>query len=41
MVDDPGLLLIPEKLRDDVLYLAHDRFITGHIKNNYSYKTAF
>ena len=30
-VDDPGLLLLPEKLRDEVLYLAHDRLISGHM----------
>ena len=30
-VDDPGLLLLPEKLRDEVLYLAHDRLISGHL----------
>ena len=29
-VDDPGLLLLPEKLRVEVLYLAHDRLISGH-----------
>ena len=30
-VDDPGLLLMPEKLRVEVLYLAHDRLISGHM----------
>ena len=30
-VNDPGLLLLPEKLRDEVLYLAHDRLSSGHI----------
>ena len=30
-VDDPGLLLLPEKLRDEVLYLAHNRLISGHM----------
>ena len=30
-VDDPGLLLLPEKLRDEVVYLAHDRLILGHM----------
>ena len=30
-VGDPGLLLLPEKLRDEMLYLAHDRLISGHM----------
>ena len=30
-VDDPGLLLLPENLTDEVLYLAHDRVVSGHI----------
>ena len=36
-VDDPVILLLPEILRDEVLYLAHDRLISGHMgikKNN-------
>ena len=31
-VDDPGLVLLPEKLRDEVLYSAHDRLISGHMR---------
>ena len=31
IVEDPGLLFLPEKLRDEVLYLAHDRHISGHM----------
>ena len=30
-VDDPGLYLLAEKLRDEVLYLAHDRLISVHM----------
>ena len=30
-VDDPGLLSLREKLRDEVLCLAHDRLISGHM----------
>ena len=30
-VDDPGLLLLPEKLRDEVFYLVHDRLISDHM----------
>ena len=30
-VYDPGLLLLPEKWRDEVLYLAHDSVISGHM----------
>ena len=30
-VDDPGLLLLSEKLRDEVLYLALDRLTSGHM----------
>ena len=30
-VGDTGLLLLPEKLRDEVLYLAHDRLSSGHM----------
>ena len=31
-VDDPGLLLLQEKLIDEVLYLAHDPLISGHME---------
>ena len=30
-VDDPGLLVLPEKLRDEVLYLAHVHLMAGHL----------
>ena len=30
-VDDPGLLLMPKKLRNEVLYLAHDRLISSYM----------
>ena len=30
-VDDPGLLLLAEKLRNEALYLAHDRLISGYM----------
>ena len=30
-VDDPRLLFMTEKLRDEVLYLAHDHLISGHM----------
>ena len=30
-VDDLRILLLPEKLRDEVLYLAHDRLTSGHM----------
>ena len=30
-VDDPGLLLLSQKQRNEVLYLAHDRLIFGHM----------
>ena len=30
-VDEPGLLVLPEKLRDEVLYLVHDRLMAGHL----------
>ena len=32
-VDEPGLLVLPAKLREEVLYLAHDR-LTGGSWNN-------
>ena len=30
-VDDLGLLLIPEKLRDEVVHFAHDCVMAGHL----------
>ena len=31
LVVDPGLLLLSEKLRDEVLYLEHDRLMAGYL----------
>ena len=30
-VDEPGLLVLSEKLIDDILYFAHDRLMAGHL----------
>ena len=30
-VDDRGLLLLSENLRDEVLYLVHNRLMAGHL----------
>ena len=30
-VGDPGLLLLPDKMRDEMLYLAHDRLMAVHL----------